>query len=187
MTLMVQKSNLSMEELELTFLAKEVPAGVWNAAAREIVDMYIPVSAVHPTLRIRRAGERCEMTKKQPLRAGDASHQLETTVPLTAEEYAAFEYLNAKRVAKTRYYYLYGGVTYEFDVFCDALAGLVLIDVEFDTLEEKKNFVAPDFCLAEVTQEGFTAGGMLAGKSYEDITSDLARFGYKKLLRVRHD
>ena len=39
----------------------------------------------------------------------------------------------------------------------------------------------PDFCLADVTQEVFIAGGMLCGKCYKDIEDDLARIGYKKL------
>lgn len=39
----------------------------------------------------------------------------------------------------------------------------------------------PDFCLAEVTEEDFVAGGVICGKSYADIESELARFGYEKL------
>ena len=39
----------------------------------------------------------------------------------------------------------------------------------------------PNFCLAEVTQEEFTAGGMLCGKSYEEIEPRLRGFGYSKL------
>ena len=32
-----------------------------------------------------------------------------------------------------------------------------------------------------ITQENFTAGGVLAGKSYQDIEPELARFNYQKL------
>ena len=39
----------------------------------------------------------------------------------------------------------------------------------------------PDFCLADVTQEKFIAGGMICGKSYEDIEKELKRFNYVKL------
>ena len=39
----------------------------------------------------------------------------------------------------------------------------------------------PDFCLKEVTQELFIAGGMICGKSYEDIEENLKRFNYLKL------
>lgn len=39
----------------------------------------------------------------------------------------------------------------------------------------------PDFCLVDVTQEEFAAGGMLSGKKYQDIQNKLDQFGYKKL------
>jgi len=40
----------------------------------------------------------------------------------------------------------------------------------------------PDFCLADVTQEEFLAGGFLAGKKYLDIQSFLDKHGYKKVI-----
>ena len=39
----------------------------------------------------------------------------------------------------------------------------------------------PDFCLADVTQEVFIAGGMLCGKKYESIRVPLEHLGYKKI------
>ena len=44
------------------------------------------------------------------------------------------------------------------------------------TEEEKNKFGMPDFCLADVTQEDFIAGGYLAGKGYVDIEKELERF-----------
>ena len=38
-----------------------------------------------------------------------------------------------------------------------------------------------DFHPVEVTHEMFTAGGMLCGKSFEDIEADLERLDYCKL------
>ena len=170
-----------MEELELTYLAKKLPDGLKNVRSKDMLDIYIPSSAKHPTLRIRKIGERREVTKKQPIKEGDASHQLETTIPLTKEEYAELSELKGKRVEKTRYYYEEQGVTYEIDVFKGSLKGLVLVDVEFDSLEKKAAFVAPLWCLVEVTQEEFIAGGMICGKNYADIENKLQKFGYKKL------
>ena len=170
-----------MEELELTYLAKKLPNGLKNDRSKDMLDIYIHSSDKHPNLRIRKIGERLEITKKQPIKEGDASHQLETTIPLTKEEYAELNALKGKRVEKTRYYYEEGGVQYEIDVFHGSLEGLVLVDVEFDSLEKQKVFVAPSWCLADVTQEKFLAGGMLSGKSYSDIETELRKFGYKKL------
>lgn len=170
-----------MEELELTYLAKELPAGLSEVPHAQMLDIYIPSTSVHPTLRIRRRGEVCEMTKKQPINMNDASRQLETTIPLTQEEFAELSTLSGRRVEKTRYYYLYEGVKYEIDIFQRDLTGLVLVDVEFKTEEEKRVFVPPSFCGADVTQEDFIAGGMLCGKSYEHIVSHLEKFGYTKI------
>ena len=170
-----------MEELELTYLAKKLPEGIKNSPAKEMLDIYLPSFGAHPDLRIRKIGDRREITKKQPVKDGDSSHQLETTIPLTKEEYAELNNLKGKRVEKTRYYYEERGINYEIDVFQSGLKGLVLVDVEFDSLEKKAAFVPPAWCLVEVTQEEFIAGGMLSGKSYSDIEEKLQKFGYIKL------
>jgi len=85
-------------------------------------------------------------------------------------------------VEKIRYYYNHNGDKAEIDIFKDAMDGLVLVDFEFSSHEEKDSFEMPEFCLAEVTHEEFIAGGMLCGKKYEDIESKLADFGYQKPL-----
>ena len=174
-----------MEELELTYLAKELPVDLSASRSKEMLDIYVPSTSAHPVLRIRRQGDNFEITKKQPISEGDASHQLEETIPLTKEEYDELASIKGKRVGKTRYFYKNGGTDFEIDVFTGGLEGLVLVDVEFTTLEEKKAFTMPPFCLAEVTQESFIAGGMLCGKVYADIQDNLDRFGYKKLLSPR--
>ncbi len=66
-------------------------------------------------------------------------------------------------------------------MFQGDLKGLVVVDFEFDSIEEKDSFEMPDFCLVDVTQEDFIAGEMICGKFYEDIESELNRFDYKKL------
>ena len=169
-----------MIEFEKTYLAKEIPAGLSECRRKEIIDIYIPKSRRHPTLRIRKNGNRFEMTKKEPVE-DDASHQKEQTIVLTEEEFLVLNKLDGKRVRKIRYYYEYDRIVAEIDVFQDALLGLVLVDVEFENFSEKEEFKMPDFCLADISNEEFIAGGMICGKSYEDISSDLGRFGYKKL------
>ncbi len=170
-----------MEELELTYLAKDLPAGLAQAQKKEMLDIYIPAASDHPNLRIRKNGDKYEITKKEPIVKGDASRQFETTIPLRSEEFAELSQLPGKRVAKTRYLYKENGTNYEIDVFAGELAGLVLVDVEFATAEAKNKFTKPEWCLAEVTQEKLLAGGMLCGKRYADIAGELERFAYKKL------
>jgi CYTH domain-containing protein len=96
-------------------------------------------------------------------------------------EFASFHTSKNTNTEKTRYCYTYQDLYAELDVFDGKLQGLVVVDFEFETEEDKNAFSMPDFCLADVTQELFIAGGMLAGKGYADIEEDLQRFGYKKL------
>lgn len=170
-----------MIELEKTYLVKKLPENLKDCKFKEIIDVYIPKSSDHPKLRLRKNGDKFEITKKEPVNNGDASHQEEQTIILTETEFNALNELEGKRIHKLRYYFDYNGRIAEVDVFQDLLKGLILVDFEFTSIEEKDRFEMPDFCLADVTQELFIAGGMICGKSYEDIEDDLDRFDYKKL------
>ena len=48
-------------------------------------------------------------------------------------------------------------------------------------VNDKDSFGMPEFCLVDVTQEDFIAGGMICGKRYDDILEDLDGFGYIRL------
>jgi CYTH domain-containing protein len=170
-----------MIELERTFLAKHVPPDITNYPSKEVIDIYIPKTAHHPVLRIRKNGDKYEITKKYPVKEGDSSEQHEFTIPLTPEEFAQLSSLDGKKVHKIRYFYPVNNHTAEVDVFQGALKGLVIIDFEFSTAEEKEAFTPPDFCGPDITQETFVAGGMVCGKSYEDIEGELKRFDYYRL------
>ena len=169
-----------MIELERTYLARFLPPGLMGFPCKIMVDTYVPKESVHPKLRIRQIGDSYEITKKEPI-DGDLSRFLEQTVVLRQEEFESLKKVDGKRVAKKRYYYPYKNLMAEIDVFQEDLMGLVLVDFEFKTNNEKDSFQIPDFCLVDVTQEPFCAGGRLCGKRYEDIEKDLERFGYKKL------
>lgn len=174
-----------MIELEKTYLAKYIPEDIASCKSKEIIDIYIPRASEHPQIRLRKNGDRFEITKKSPVKEGDASCQQEQTISLTELEFNELAKLDGKRVCKVRYFYEYNGRIAEIDVFKESLDGLVLVDFEFDNPEEKDNFPMPDFCLAEVTQEKFVAGGMLCGKSYGDIKEGLEKFEYKNLASTK--
>lgn len=172
-------------ELEKTYLAKYVPGGAWECESKEIIDVYFPKIVEHPILRLRKRGEKYEMTKKQPVDGNDSSRQHEHTIELSEEEFAALAKADGKRVAKRRYYFPHDGRTLEIDVFFENLSGLVVVDAEFETVEEMASFIMPDFCLVDVTQDALVAGGMLAGKSYAQIEDGLKRYGYGKINDVK--
>lgn len=169
-------------ELEYTFLASELPQEIEGIAPKRLVDIYIPDNGTdHPRLRLRQKGDAYELTKKVPVAEGDASAHNETTITLDVAEFEALSQVSQKRVVKDRYAVDINGYPAEVDVFRENLEGLVLIDFEFSSEEARKQFVAPAVCLADVTQEDFIAGGLLAGKHYDDISADLSRFDYKSL------
>jgi len=168
-------------EIETTYLARSLPSGLHEIPFKEMTDIYLPVDSKHPKLRLRKNGDSYVMTKKSLVDPSDASTQIEETIRLSEDEYNALNSLDGKRVSKRRYKLGVAGKTAEIDVFQDDLAGLALIDIEFDSIEERDAFSAPDYCGPDVTQEDFIAGGMLAGKSYSDIEADLARYSYAKL------
>lgn len=169
-------------EYELTFLAKDIPKQIANAIPKTITDYYLPEeNALHPHLRIRANGKKYEITKKQPVNGTDSSEQTEHTIVLNKGEYTALAKNRKMVVTKHRYKVQINGYMADVDVFKGKLTGLVLIDFEFATKEEKEAFVTPEICLADVTQEEFIAGGILAGKSYADISKRLKVYGYKKL------
>lgn len=170
-----------MEELERTYLTKEIPQDLLQFPSKVMLDIYLPSTSAHPGLRIRRRGDTLEITKKRPLLEGDTSRQNEQTILLAEDEYQELSSIPGKRVSKVRYFYKQSGTDFEVDVFTGDLQGLVLVDVEFSSSQTRDSFVMPSFCLAEVTQEAFVAGGMLCGKKYSEIEPNLKKFGYKKL------
>lgn len=169
-----------MLELEKTYLAKYLPDWLENCKSKEIFDIYFPVSNPHPRLRLRKNGEKYEMTKKEIMN-GDVSTLMEHNIFLSADEFEALKNVEGKRVRKIRYYYPYGELTAEVDVFQDDLAGLVLMDFEFTDEVTKNSFEMPEFCLADVTYEDTIAGGMLCGRKYSDMESVLSTYEYKKI------
>ncbi|MDD5626257.1 MAG: hypothetical protein PHG83_03765 [Patescibacteria group bacterium] len=168
-------------ELERTFLLKKIPEKLKDCKFIEILDIYIPQSAEHPVLRLRKKGNVFEMTKKFPKINNDASEQEEHTIVLSEEEFIALSKLDGKKFRKFRYYYPIGDMTAEIDIYLDDLEGLALADFEFKSIKERNIFAMPDFCLADVIQEKVLAGGMLAGKKYSDIESTLNKYNYRKI------
>jgi CYTH domain-containing protein len=175
--------NLNTEiEIELTYLAAARPDGLASIVPTKLMDVYVPDNAsVFPHLRLRQKGDHFELTKKLPIEGYNATTHTEQTIALDRAEFFALATSSKKHVTKDRYKIMLGGHEAEVDVFTGPLDGLILIDFEFSTQAEKDTFIPPPVCLADVTQEEFIAGGMLAGKSIADILPKLKKFGYKLL------
>ncbi len=171
-----------MIEHERKFLAKFLPKELHQCKSREIIDIYLPADNPNPNLRIRKNGNRYEITRKEVL-DGDTSKLKEDNLTISEEEFKELEKeVKGKRVHKIRYYYPYHNLMGEIDIFQGNLKGLILVEFEFPNLEEKEKFEIPDFCLVEVTKNSkeVFAGGMLCGKSFTDIERELKKWGYER-------
>ncbi len=170
------------DEIERRFLAKYIPDGLKDCNYVDLKDNYIPKESSHPILRIRKKGNKTVITKKYKKEENNHSILVEETILLSLEEYNFINQLDGKKFFKKRYSYEYeNGKFCEIDIYQDKLEGLVVIDFEFNSVEEKDNFKIPDFCLMEIINEEFLAGGMICGKAYEDLEEKLKKLNYKKL------
>lgn len=169
-------------ELERTYLPKELPAGVLQSRSKEIVDTYLPKGAEHSKIRLRKIGDEYEITKKEVHHADVGKNRVEHTIKLTQEEYAALSTVDGMRLAKTRYYYEEGGVMYEVGVYAGDLAGLVTVDVEFESVEAMEVFTPPSWILTETTQVKELRAGMLCRMKYSDLEPTLTALGYTPIV-----
>ncbi|SRR6266568_86666 len=168
-------------EIEVTYLAARVPEDLAGCICKELEDIYFPATAEHAKVRIRRSDKVYEFTKKTPLDQNDAGRQKEENVALTGDEFAALAKGDGRRLVKTRYYLPYDSLIAEVDIFQGELAGLVIIEFEFKSPEAKEAFTMPNFCLADITQDAYFAGGLLAGRTYAEVAPELARYHYQPL------
>ena len=80
----------------------------------------------------------------------------EYNLPLTEEAYTHLRpKIDGLLIAKTRYLIpLNDKLTAELDIFEEDLKGLVIVEVEFDSVEEANAFSAPDWFGEDVTNSG---------------------------------
>ncbi len=136
-------------EIERKYLVRKLPENLEQYNKKEIAQGYL---CTEPVVRIRRSNDDYYMTYK-----GDGLMvREEYNLPLTQE---AYEHLRPKidglLIAKTRYLIpLDNKLTAELDVFEEDLNGLVIVEVEFNTVEEANAFHAPDWFGKDVTNSG---------------------------------
>ena len=134
------------QEIERKFLV----AGEFLELARSsmhLVQGYIATG--RRTVRVRIADEGAWLTIKGPSRDGGLS-RYEWEKEITAKE--AFELLNLREgalIEKRRYYIDYEGHTFEVDIFEGENEGLVLAEVELNSVDEE--FARPAWLGREVT------------------------------------
>ena len=146
-------------EIERKYLVRQLPEHYRDFPSRQIEQAYL---CSDPVVRIRREDEEYYLTYKgRGLLARE-----EYNLPLNE---AAYRHLLKKadgiRIEKRRYRIPladFPHLTAELDIFAGAYQGLMLVEVEFPSLEEAQSFAPPDWFGEDVTLSGEYQNSRLA-------------------------
>jgi CYTH domain-containing protein/CHAD domain-containing protein len=146
-------------EIERKFLVREPPPDLGGYAADRIKQGYLTLDGDAIEVRVRRRGGRSTLTVKQ----GVGLVRLEEEIAVGR---ARFERLWAltegRRLEKVRHLVPVRDATVELDVYGGALAGLVVAEVEFDSVSASGAFRPPEWLGEEVTGDVRYANRALA-------------------------
>jgi CYTH domain-containing protein/CHAD domain-containing protein len=141
-------------ERERKFLVDDVPDDLVASTAVAFRQGYL-ASGPYRSVRVRDAGsEGCTLTVK----VGGGAERTELDLPIQRGEFdAAWPHTEGQRLEKTRQRIPYGGHVIELDVFGGDLDGLVLAEVEFDSVAAMESFEPPTWFGRDVTDDdGYT-------------------------------
>lgn len=133
-------------EIERKYLVSALPEHLENYPVRTLEQAYL---CTDPVVRVRRDGERFELTYK----SSGLMVREEYTLPLTQSSYS---HLKAKAdgriISKKRYLIpLNETLTIELDIFSGDLTPLVIAEVEFPDEEAADTFIPPEWFGEDVT------------------------------------
>ena len=152
------------KEIERKFCVRKMP-DLTACTAVEISQGYLSVGENGTEIRLRRKGERFYQTVKQ----GKGVQRTEVEVELSRAQFDTLWPLTAgRRVEKVRYEIAEGIWTIELDVYRGRLKGLVVVEVEFETVDESSRFVPPLWFGRDVTDDDRYKNAILAHKGTPD-------------------
>lgn len=131
-------------EIEKKFLVKYLPGDLEQYPSHEIEQGYL---CGNPVIRIRKRDDEYIFTYKSRLGIQTVNGVCacnEEELPLTKE---GFYHLKEKTdgiwIRKTRYEIPYEGFLIELDIFHGEYDGLILAEVEFESISQGENFIPP--------------------------------------------
>jgi adenylate cyclase len=148
-------------EIERKFLVNKLPANLKDYTYKTIEQAYL---STEPVVRIRKSDEKYTLTYKSK---GFLSRE-EYNLPLTKKSYYHLkEKADGNIISKRRYLIPLGfNLTIELDIFNAPFDSLVLAEIEFDTEENAKSFVAPDWFGEDVTYSREYQNSYLSTKAF---------------------
>ncbi len=152
------------KEIERKFCVRKMP-DLTACKGVEISQGYLSVGENGTEIRLRRKGEKFYQTVKQ----GKGVQRTEVEVELSRAQFDnLWPLTEGRRVEKMRYEIVEGIWTIELDVYRGHLKGLVVTEVEFETVEESSCFVPPPWFGRDVTDDDRYKNATLAYKGAPD-------------------
>jgi adenylate cyclase len=135
------------QEIERKFLVDETPPREQLGKGTPIRQGYLAEDK-GVNVRVRITDKESVIT----IKGGDGLSRTEVEVPITVEEAESlWAFTDGRRLEKSRHRVSLGGDTAEVDIFAGALAGLRLVEVEFESEAAAKAFEPPAWFGREVT------------------------------------
>ncbi len=152
------------KEIERKFCVRKMP-DLTACKGVEISQGYLSVGEDGTEIRLRRKGEQFYQTVKQ----GKGVQRTEVEVELSRAQFdSLWPLTEGRRVEKVRYEMDEGIWTIELDVYRGHLQGLVVVEVEFETVDESSRFVPPLWFGREVTDDDRYKNAVLAHRGTPD-------------------
>jgi adenylate cyclase len=136
-------------EIERKWLVQDLP-DLSRHEGKAILQGYLAVAPDGTEVRLRQTDGTCLETVK----SGGGLVRDEIEVELSQDQFEALWPATAgRRLTKTRHILHGEGPNVEIDVYHDALAGLIVAEVEFPSANASARFAPPPWCGTEVTED----------------------------------
>ena len=168
-------------EYERRFLLSDIP-DLSGLASRLIEDLYLDGTRLRLRKIISEDGdEQYKLCKKYP---GPSANPLAiVNIYLTSQEYDLLSALNGKGIRKRRYNIASSPLC--LDVFEGQLAGLVLCEIEAESVASLEAHTLPHWIGRDVSDDPFFTGGNLASIDAAQLSARLASLGSCAYTRAR--
>ena len=149
-------------EIERKFLVKQLPENLESYSHSRLTQSYISRS---PVIRLRKIEKENQASYVLTIKSGGLAVRQEFELPLQEADYARlFQKVEGRVLQKVRYLIpLEDGYTAELDRFEGELEGLLLVEVEFPSVEALNAFTAPDWFGEDVSGSAQYHNSVLSG------------------------
>ena len=146
-------------EIERKFLVKRLPSGWKRHAFSQIVQGYFPMANRDIEIRVRRKGSQHFIT----IKGGQGRKRLEEEIEISESRFRVLWPLTrAARISKRRYKIPFNGHIIQMDIYQGPHRGLVMADIEFDSVPKSRAFETPEWLGGEITGRREYANAVLA-------------------------